>query len=356
MGDPFPDFAARVVRWQRRRGRRDLPWQQGRDPYRVWLSEIMLQQTQVSAVRDYYARFLQRFTDLQALAAAEEDEVLALWSGLGYYTRARRLHQCARLLVQQHGGVFPRTAAELARLPGIGRSTAAAIAAFCFHERAAILDGNVRRVLTRALGFAHDLTLARHTQALWQCAQTLLPQAPAQMPAYTQGLMDLGAAVCTPRQPACARCPLQTLCAAHRAGDPERYPVQRRRATPVRQALWLLHATDAQDRVWLVQRPATGIWAKLYCLPVFESPQALAAACPQAGAQQALRHPPIRHALTHRRLELHVVSIAAPGRAPPWPQEAAGAWFARCAWDKLALPAPVRKFLEETARTIAACQ
>ena len=338
----LPDLAERVVRWQRRHGRHDLPWQQVRDPYRVWLSEVMLQQTQAPTVQTYYARFLQRFPDLHALAAAEEDDVLALWSGLGYYARARRLHQCARVVVREHGGIFPRTAAALAQLPGIGRTTAAAIAAFCFHERAAILDGNVRRVLARALGFAHDLALARHQQTLWQFAQDLLPQAPAHMPAYTQGLMDLGALVCTPRRPDCARCPLPPICAAHRAGEPESYPVNTRRAAPVPQALWLLHATDAQGRTWLAQRPASGIWARLHSLPDFDSPHALAAACPQAATRQARRHPPIRHALTHRALELHIVSITLPDGTPPLPE---GAWFAPHAWPSLALPAPVRKFL-----------
>jgi A/G-specific adenine glycosylase len=348
VSDP-PDLAARVVRWQRRHGRRGLPWQQERDPYRVWLSEVMLQQTQAPTVQTYYPRFLRRFPDLQALAAADEDEVLALWSGLGYYARARRLHQCARAIVQRHGGIFPRTAAALAQLPGIGRSTAAAIAAFCFHERAAILDGNVRRVLARALAVAHDLALARHQQALWQRAQALLPQAPAHMPAYTQGLMDLGALICTPRRPNCARCPLQPVCAAHRAGEPERYPVNTRRAAPTPQALWLLHATDAQGRTWLAQRPAQGIWARLHSLPDFDSPRALAAACPLAGTPQARRHPPIRHALTHRALELHIVSVIAPAGAPPLAQGARqGAWFAPHAWPALALPAPVRKFLAAT--------
>ncbi|MBN8556372.1 MAG: A/G-specific adenine glycosylase, partial [Burkholderiales bacterium] len=161
------ELATRVVAWQRRHGRHDLPWQGTREPYRVWLSEIMLQQTQVSTVLAYYPRFLARFADVAQLAAASEDEVLALWSGLGYYSRARHLHRCAREVLARHGGSFPRTAAELATLPGIGRSTAAAIAAFCFGERAAILDGNVRRVLTRALGFGDDLAAAHHERALW---------------------------------------------------------------------------------------------------------------------------------------------------------------------------------------------
>ena len=170
MTSPLPLIATAVVQWQARHGRNHLPWQQTRDPYRVWLSEIMLQQTQVSTVLGYYDRFLARFPDVAALAAAHPDEVLALWAGLGYYSRARNLHQCAQAVVQQHGGEFPRTAAVLATLPGIGRSTAAAIASFCFGERVAILDANVKRVLTRVLAYGEDLSSTRNEKALWALA------------------------------------------------------------------------------------------------------------------------------------------------------------------------------------------
>src|SRR5690349_16259112 len=180
-------LAERVIAWQRTHGRHDLPWQRTRDPYRVWLSEIMLQQTQVSTVLAYYERFLARFPDVAALAAAPLDEVLALWSGLGYYSRARNLHRCAQAVMAQHGGRFPASSEVLATLPGIGRSTAAAIAAFCFGERAAILDGNVKRVLTRALGFAGDLSQSGAERELWAKAESLLPA--TGMEAYTQGLM-----------------------------------------------------------------------------------------------------------------------------------------------------------------------
>ncbi|HEY1392439.1 MAG TPA: A/G-specific adenine glycosylase, partial [Methylibium sp.] len=220
------DFAARLVAWQRIHGRHDLPWQRTREPYRVWLSEIMLQQTQVSTVLAYYPRFLQRFPDVRSLAAASLDEVLAAWAGLGYYSRARNLHRCAQVVLEQHGGEFPRSAAALVELPGIGRSTAAAIAAFCGDERAAILDGNVKRVLSRLLAFGEDLAQARNEKTLWACAEALLPAAAGDMPAYTQGLMDLGATICLARKPACALCPTQGLCAAQREGRPEAYPVK----------------------------------------------------------------------------------------------------------------------------------
>jgi A/G-specific adenine glycosylase len=251
-------LAAQVVDWQRTHGRHDLPWQHQRDPYRVWLSEIMLQQTQVSTVLGYYERFLARFPDVAALAAADVDEVLALWAGLGYYSRARNLHRCAQDVMTQWGGAFPRTAVQLAQLPGIGPSTAAAIAAFCFEERAAILDGNVKRVLSRALGFGDDLAQVRHERRLWALAQTLVPAA-ADMPAYTQGLMDLGATLCTPRQPRCLLCPLASDCVARAQGQPEAYPVktrQLRRSQRAHALLWLCHG----DAVWLERRPDTGIW------------------------------------------------------------------------------------------------
>ncbi|MEY2684706.1 MAG: A/G-specific adenine glycosylase, partial [Pseudomonadota bacterium] len=212
-------FFERLVDWQRQHGRHGLPWQGSRDPYRVWLSEVMLQQTQVTTVLDYYPRFLARFPSVQALAAAPFDEVLALWSGLGYYSRARNLHRCAQAVVAQ-GGVFPGSAAGLQALPGIGPSTAAAIAAFCWGERVSILDGNVKRVLSRLLGFAGDMADARQVQVLWGHAQALVPDqvTPGEMVAYTQGLMDLGASLCARRQPQCLLCPAQAICVAQRDG------------------------------------------------------------------------------------------------------------------------------------------
>ncbi|MFM8768060.1 MAG: A/G-specific adenine glycosylase, partial [Rubrivivax sp.] len=182
----FADLSSLVVAWQRVHGRHGLPWQGTRDPYRVWLSEVMLQQTQVSTVLGYFDRFLQRFPDVQALAAAPLDQVLSLWSGLGYYSRARNLHRCAQAVMALHGGQFPGSSQALAGLPGIGPSTAAAMAAFCFAERAAILDGNVKRVLTRALGFEGDLAQPAQERRLWDLARQLLPDAGVE--AYTQGL------------------------------------------------------------------------------------------------------------------------------------------------------------------------
>ncbi len=334
-------FAPQVVNWQRTHGRRELPWQATRDPYRVWLSEIMLQQTQVATVLTYYARFLDRFPDVGALAAASQDEVLGLWSGLGYYSRARNLHRCAQQVVTVHGGAFPRSAEQLQSLPGIGRSTAAAIAAFCFDERVAILDGNVKRVVARVRGFADDLAVVRHERALWDLAQAMVPVAPADMPAYTQGLMDLGATVCLPRAPLCGACPVQSLCTAKSAGEPTRYPVRTRKLKRSAQSLWLLLARRADGAVWLDKRPQQGVWAGLYCLPVFESDAALRAVVPaQASSVDGV---PFVHVLTHKDLHLHPVAVDLGTQSPT----GGGAWFGADQWPALGLPAPVRKLLTD---------
>ena len=334
------DFSARVVQWQRTHGRSGLPWQATRDPYRVWLSEIMLQQTQVATVLPYYARFLECFPDVQALAAAPQDAVLGLWSGLGYYSRARNLHRCAQEVVAVHGGAFPREAAVLQSLPGIGRSTAAAIAAFCFDERVAILDGNVKRVLARVRAFGGDLARPSEERALWDQAQELVPAHPADMPAYTQGLMDLGATVCTARAPTCLTCPLQDVCAGRLQGDPARYPVRTRKLKRSALSLWLLHAQRADGAVWLEKRPQKGVWAGLYCLPVFDTDAALRAAVPApVGLQDGA---PFVHVLTHKDLNLHPVAAFFDSGMPAGP----GSWVDASRWPALGLPAPVRKLLE----------
>ncbi len=340
------DWAARVLRWQARHGRKDLPWQGTQDPYRVWLSEIMLQQTQVVTVRDYYARFLQRFPDVRALAAATLDEVLALWSGLGYYSRARHLHACAVQVAQTHGGEFPRTAVQLQTLPGIGPSTAAAIASICFGERVAILDGNVRRVLTRALGFGADLSVGANERALWAHATGLLPQhdLARAMPRYTQAVMDLGATVCLARNPLCSACPAMDVCVARREGRPENYPVKTRKLKRSTQSLWLLWAQTRDGAVWLRQRPTPGVWAGLYCLELFDSYDALCAAVPVAYQDRLQELAMFTHVLTHKDLHLHPVRAQLPARTR-LSQE--GDWQVADVWPGLGLPAPVRKLLQQ---------
>ena len=337
----LPDgFSRLMVDWQRRHGRQSLPWQNTQDPYRVWLSEIMLQQTQVTTVLDYFPRFLGRFPDVAALAAAPEDDVLALWSGLGYYSRARNLHRCAQEVMGRFGGAFPRLADDLQTLPGIGRSTAAAIAAFCFGERAAILDGNVKRVLTRVLGYGEDLAVAKNEKALWALAQDLLPVQAADMPRYTQALMDLGATVCLPRKAQCEACPVRALCQAQAQGKSLAYPVKTRKLKRSSATLWLLWAVNAQGQVWLQRRPNTGIWAGLYSLPVFESEADLLAAWGQGVQPQYIE--PWKHVLTHRDLHLHPVRIT--GEVAHGPA-CEGQWVDANVWPAMGLPAPIRTLL-----------
>jgi A/G-specific adenine glycosylase len=333
-------FARLMVDWQRQHGRQSLPWQNTQDPYRVWLSEIMLQQTQVSTVLDYFPRFLARFPAVDALAAAPQDDVLALWSGLGYYSRARNLHKCAQEVMGRFGGAFPRRAEDLQTLPGIGRSTAAAIAAFCFQERAAILDGNVKRVLTRVLGYGEDLAVAKNEKALWALAQALLPASAADMPRYTQALMDLGATVCLPRKAQCEACPVRAVCQAQTQGEPLAYPVKTRKLKRSSATLWLLWAVNAQGQVWLQKRPSTGIWAGLYSLPMFESEADLLAAWTQGGQPQYIE--PWKHVLTHRDLHLHPVRMV--GKAARGPA-CEGQWVQASAWPAMGLPAPIRMLL-----------
>ncbi|CAN7421564.1 A/G-specific adenine glycosylase [Pseudorhodoferax sp. LjRoot39] len=348
-----PGWAAQqVVQWQATHGRHALPWQNTRDPYRVWLSEIMLQQTQVAAVLGYYARFLARFPDVQALAAASEDDVFAHWAGLGYYSRARNLHACARQVVALHGGQFPRTAEALQTLPGIGRSTASAVASFCFAERVAILDGNVKRVLTRLLGYGEDLAEARHERALWALATELLPQTDLDqaMPRYTQGLMDLGATVCTARSPSCLLCPLQSRCVARHEGRMQDYPVKTRKLKRGRADWWLLWAEDAEGRIFIARRPSTGIWSGLHCLPVFEGEDALLAALPAGARAQAQPLPPFTHVLTHKDLLLHPVHVQL--SQGDLPRE--GQWLLPGELAGIGLPAPVKKLLSPISGLVPA--
>jgi A/G-specific adenine glycosylase len=344
-----PGFASLIVKWQKTHGRNSLPWQNTRDPYRVWLSEIMLQQTQVSTVLGYYARFLERFPTVADLAAAPTDDVLGLWSGLGYYSRARNLHRCAQDVVALHGGQFPPSAAVLQTLPGIGPSTAAAVASFCFSERVAILDGNVKRVLTRVLAFSDDLSVRKNEQRLWAIANDLLPEKDLKnsMPRYTQGVMDIGATICSTRKPQCLICPVQNICQGFAEGKPESYPVKTKKLTRSVDHLSLLWAQRPDGAVWLERRPASGIWGGLYCLPVFETDAALLAFLPQRSRFRVQALPPFKHVLTHKDMYLSaLVAGFSANQKMPSSRSAVGDWFLPDAWQALGLPAPIRKLLE----------
>jgi A/G-specific adenine glycosylase len=342
---PDGSFAARVVRWQRAHGRRDLPWQGSRDAYRIWLSEIMLQQTQVATVIPYYERFLARCPTVAALAAAPGDDVMALWSGLGYYARARNLHRAAKEVVARHGGVFPSDAASLAELPGIGRSTAAAIAAFAAGERGAILDGNVRRVLARHAGIGGDPTSAAVVAALWQAAESRLPA--DDIEAYTQGMMDLGAGICTARRPACLLCPVPADCVARREDRVGELPGRRaRRESPRRRIAMLV--VLSRGEVLLEKRPPTGIWGGLWSLPEAPAGADVREAVGAWGFTAAEIEPlaPFEHAFTHFTLEVTPwrVRPRSPSRLVA---DRPATWMALADIAGAALPSPVRKLLQQ---------
>ncbi len=349
-------FAQRVIQWQSQHGRQGLPWQGTRDAYRIWLSEIMLQQTQVRTVIPYYQRFLQRFPSVVDLAAAPLDEVMALWSGLGYYSRARNLHRCAQQVVSEHGGEFPTASAVLQNLPGIGPSTAAAIAAFSSGERAAILDGNVKRVLSRHLGFDADLARADAVKALWAMAQDRLP--PSDMGIYTQGLMDLGAMLCTRSQPQCVPCPIASDCVAYAQGRPQHYPVKTKRLKRhQRQSTFVCLFRTDQDalQIALMRRPEQGIWAGLWCLPEWSGEEGWLKAMHDLGINAAdyiAPWPDTLHTLTHVDWTLRWL-------VHRWPISGAlpsGAQWSGCEWLTLqqacekGLPAPVREVLVRLQR------
>jgi A/G-specific adenine glycosylase len=346
-----PSFSARIVRWQRSHGRQGLPWQDTRDPYRIWLSEVMLQQTQVATVIPYYHRFLARFPGVAALAAASEEEVLSLWSGLGYYARARNLHRAARQVMERFAGAFPSDFHALESLPGIGRSTAAAIAAFASGERRAILDGNVRRVLARHAGIGGDPSRAAVLAELWAEAERRLPREGIER--YTQGMMDLGADICAVRNPACLLCPVAGDCIARAEDRVHELPGRRSRKPSPRRRIAML-VVVSRGEVLLEKRPSTGIWGGLWSLP--EAPAdaeprgALAPWGLQARAIEPL--PPFEHAFTHFTLEVLPwrIEVGAGGTVAA---DKRAMWVCLDDLDGAALPSPVRKLLRAAAATAA---
>jgi len=342
---PDPTFARRVSAWQRRHGRHDLPWQNTRDPYRLWLSEIMLQQTQVAAVIPYYARFLARFPTLETLAAAPVDDVLQLWSGLGYYARARNLHRAAQTVMTQYGGQFPHDPAAIEALPGIGRSTAGAIAVFACGTRAAILDGNVKRVFARHFGVRGWPGTPAVAARLWAFAESALPARGIE--AYTQGLMDLGATICT-RTPQCSACPLAATCVAKAQGITARIPAAKpKKALPHRRTAMLiaLHA----GCVLLEKRPARGIWGGLWSLPEGAAgntrPDAWNALLGR-GRHRAEALAPVEHGFTHYRLTIEPCVVRL---SRPLADRAGWVWLPLAEVPGAALPAPVKRILAAVA-------
>ena len=344
-----PDaFAPAMVAWYQKHGRKDLPWQHDVNPYRVWVSEIMLQQTQVTTVLDYFARFMQALPDVQALAAAPLDEVLHLWTGLGYYTRARNLHKTAQYICTNYHGEFPRSAEILATLPGIGPSTAGAIASLSMGLRAPILDGNVKRVLARYSALKSYPGSSQANKQLWQLAERLTPQ--QDVAQYTQAMMDLGATLCTRKQPACSRCPVQKGCLAYQTEQQHLLPIARPRKVMPEKRISMPLLIDPSGSVLLYQRPATGLWGGLWSLPELDNIAQLDSLLQQhqltLEQQQLLTG--LRHTFSHFHLEIEPWLVHVKRSTASVIAENNWLWYNPYNPLRLGLAAPIKELIERT--------
>jgi A/G-specific adenine glycosylase len=341
-------FAERLLGWFDRHGRKSLPWQHNPTPYRVWVSEVMLQQTQVATVIPYYERFMARFPDVGSLAAAPADEVLHLWTGLGYYARARNLKACAKELVEHHGGDFPAGIEAVTALPGIGRSTAGAILALSRGERHPILDGNAKRVLARVFGIDGDPAAPQVLKTLWSRADACTP--PERTAHYTQAIMDLGATLCTRARPACTLCPMSEGCVAAREGRQSELPgKKRRRARGSREAVLLIAETGEQAgrAVFLERRPSSGMWGGLWSPPQFETESAALEWCRRelGVSELAGALPAIEHGFTHFDLRLNPLRVrCTPARGVRESDDRL--WYSLTMPPKVGLPQPIHRLLE----------
>jgi A/G-specific adenine glycosylase len=338
------NFALRLIRWQKQHGRHDLPWQSA-NVYHVWLSEIMLQQTQVATVIPYYLRFVASFPTIAVLAAATEEQVLAHWSGLGYYARGRNMHNAAQIIIERYGGEFPRQFEKILELPGIGRSTAAAICALAYKERRAILDGNVKRVLARYCGISGSSSEKAVEARLWQRAEALLPQ--HDIASYIQAQMDMGAMLCTRSKPKCGACPVNSDCVAFQSGRVDELPAPRlRKAVPERNTMFLLlmHGND----ILLEKRLGSGIWGGLWSLPQFENEDAAKKWYLQSGmhANSGERLATFTHTFTHFKLHITPLKIEL-ARKPFRAEQSGRVWLNVEEALRAAIPTPVRKILKE---------
>lgn len=345
MTQPF-QFSDVVLAWYQQHGRKHLPWQQNINPYRVWVSEIMLQQTQVATVIPYFERFMQRFPDVFSLASAEQDEVLHLWTGLGYYARGRNLHACAQKVVEQYQGKFPQSVDQLSELPGIGRSTAGAIASISMGIRAPILDGNVKRVLTRFYaveGWPGTTTVQKQ---LWQVAEALTPDHSHRE--YTQTMMDLGATLCTRSKPACGICPLQPQCAGYKTGNPSQFPNSKPKKDKPEKYTALLMLQQPNGSLYLEQRPQNGIWGGLWSFPEVESPEAALVWVKQRLGVDAKVESwdSFRHTFSHYHLHIQPLRVCL-AKAANWVGEDNGHWYNPAQPSELGLAAPVKKLLNQ---------
>jgi A/G-specific adenine glycosylase len=346
-------FSTRVLEWYDRCGRHDLPWQQQRTPYRVWIAEIMLQQTQVATVIPYYQRFLQAFPELNALASAPLDRVLEQWSGLGYYSRARNLHKAAGIIADEHGGEFPDEFEQLMALPGIGQSTAGAILAQALEQRHAILDGNVKRVLCRyhaVDGWPGKTTVQKQ---LWQFAEQHTPG--KRIADYTQAMMDLGATLCRRSSPRCTQCPLQTDCKASTGNQVEKFPAPRpRKKLPVKAARLLILTDVASGSILLEKRPPTGIWGGLWSLPEAEVDEQIEQLCHQRWGLKVLSNEdcdPFRHTFSHYHFDITPCRVQVQQNTTYLKDEGEIIWCQSEDAQQRALATPVARIISQHAKT-----
>lgn len=341
------EFQTAVLDWFDRHGRKDLPWQSNPTPYRVWVSEIMLQQTQVTTVLTYYGRFMEQFPDLHSLAAAPLDAVLQLWSGLGYYARARHLHKAARIISERYGGELPIDLNKLCELPGIGRSTAGAILSMAFQQRAPILDGNVKRVLTRfhaIEGWPGDVRVSRE---LWRLSEAYTPN--SRVAEYTQAMMDLGATLCTRNHPQCARCPVNWGCAAYLSARTSELPVPRPKKNLIVRRRYMLVWQNEQGSFYLENRPPAGVWGGLWSFPEYETKEEVIAWCRQRRIDPDFLKwlPTRRHTFSHFHLDYTPVLARAEKPLYQVSESGSWAWCSPSQSEKYGLPAPVRRLIEQ---------
>ncbi len=346
-------FAEQLLSWFDQHGRNDLPWQQDKSPYRVWVSEIMLQQTQVSSVIEYYQRFMQSFPTIESLAEAEEDKVLEHWAGLGYYARARNLHKTAKIVVNELKGAFPNKLEEIIQLPGIGRSTAGAILSIAFKQSACILDGNVKRVLCRFHGIETWPGEKKTENQLWELAEQHTPT--KRNDAYTQAIMDLGATCCTRSKPTCERCPFIENCIAFKQGSQSTLPKSKPKKTIPQKETWIA-LIEHNEKILLEKRPPTGIWGSLYSLPEFDSNLSY------SEAQQAIEskfkiklhldemHDSINHTFSHFKLEMKPLRLSISTQHPEnlrqIKEDTQFHWYEKTQLHTIGLPAPIAKYLK----------
>lgn len=343
-------FQKLMLNWFDKHGRKHFPWQKNKTAYRVWISEIMLQQTQVNTVIPYYENFMQNFPDLKALAHAAEDKVLHLWAGLGYYSRARNLHKAAKMVMQEFSGNFPDSLSDLQRLPGIGRSTAGAILSIAFNQQAAILDGNVKRVLARFHGIMQPVNDKSTETILWELAESFMPAKRAAD--YTQAMMDLGATICTRSKPQCELCPLIQSCIAFRENLTHLIPVKKiMKKLPVRTATFLILKKNA--KVLLLKRPPMGIWGGLWSFPEIPEPPGqknISAFCRKQFKISVNDHDllkPFRHTFSHYHLDIHPVVIAIKRFPAAIMEDGKQIWYNTESPESLGLPKPVQSIMRQ---------